>query len=88
MEIGNCVQAGKLTYAQGERLSMFLDLERLGLAQRYYPKSVYAARKREARTLGYAASDTGAASLTVELAELLRPYVVAVEAGNAAVSRL
>jgi hypothetical protein len=87
VEIANRVQTGELTYAQGERLSMFLDVERLGLARRYYPRSVYAARKREARRLGYAASDTGAGSLTVELAELLRPYLDAVEAGSAAVSR-
>jgi hypothetical protein len=69
-------------------LSLFLDLERIGLAQGYYPRSVYAARKRESRKLGYSASDTGAESLTVKLAELLRPYLDAVEAGSAAVSRL
>jgi hypothetical protein len=88
VEIADRVQTGELTYAQGERLSMFLDLERLGLAQRYYPKSVFAARKREARRFGYSTSDTGAESLTVELAELLQPYVNTVEAGGAAVSRL
>jgi hypothetical protein len=88
VEIADRVQVGELTYAQGERLSMFLDLERLGLAQRYYPKSVFAARKREARRCGYSTSDTGAESLTVGLAELLQPYVDAVEAGGAAGSRL
>jgi hypothetical protein len=88
VEIADHVQTGELTYAQGERLSMFLDLERLGVAQLYYPMSVYAARKREARKLGYATSDTGAESLTVELAGLLRPYLDAVEAGRAADSRL
>jgi hypothetical protein len=88
VEIAERVHAGELTYAQGERLSMFLDLERLGLAQRYYPRSVYTARKREARKLGYAMSDEGAESLTVKLAELLRPYLEAVRAGGAAVCRL
>jgi hypothetical protein len=89
VEIADRVRAGELTYAQGERLSMFLEVERLGLGQRYYPKSVYAARKREARRLGYSTSDTGAGSLSVELAELLRPYLDAVEGGgSAAVSRL
>ena len=67
---------------------MFLEVERLGLAQRYYPKPVYAARKREARKLGYSSSDSGAQALTVNLAELLRPYLDAVTAGGAAVSRL
>jgi hypothetical protein len=88
VEIAERVHAGELTYAQGERLSMFLDLERLGLAHRYYPRSVFAARKREARKLGYAMSDEGAESLTVKLAELLRPYLEAVRAGGAAVGRL
>ena len=38
VKIADRVRAGELTYAQGERLSMFLELERLGLAQRHYPK--------------------------------------------------
>ena len=88
MEIADRVHAGQLTYAQGERLAMFLDLERLGLAQRYYPKSVYTARRREARKLGYSTSDTGVGSLAVELSELLQPYLDAVKAGSAAASRL
>jgi hypothetical protein len=70
VEIADRVQTGELTYAQGERVSMFLDLERLGLAQRYYPKSVYTARKREARKLGYVACENGAEPLIVKLAEL------------------
>jgi len=82
VKIADRVQAGELTYAQGERLSMFLDLERLGLAQRYYPRSVYAARRREARKLGYSPCDHGVTSLTVELAELLRPYLTVVDAGR------
>jgi hypothetical protein len=88
VEIAGRVEARELTYAQGERLSMFLDLERLGLAQLYYPKSVYAARKREARKLGYAASEEETETLIIALAELVRPYVDAVDAGSAAVPRL
>jgi hypothetical protein len=42
--------------------------------------SVYAARRREARKLGYATSDTGASPLDVELSGLPRAYVTAVEA--------
>ena len=78
LEIADRVKRGELDYKQGERLAMFLELERLGVAKAYYPKTVYAARRREARKLGYAISDSGAVPLDVELSELLRPYVDAV----------
>jgi hypothetical protein len=84
MEIAERVERGELNYKQGERLAMFLELERLGKAQGYYPKSIYAARRREARRLGYAAADTGAAPLDVDLSDLLAPYV---EASRATGSR-
>jgi hypothetical protein len=87
VEIAKRVKRGELTYSQGERLSTFLDLERLGVAERYYPRTVYAARKREARRLGYAPSDHGTSSLSVNLSELLRPYLDAVQAGSQAASR-
>lgn len=74
------VKRKELTYAQGERLAMFLDLERLGLAQSYYPLSVYRQRKREAGQLGYAPNDGQVEPLEVDLAELLVPYITAVEA--------
>ena len=77
-EIAERVSTGELTYAQGERLSMFLDLERLGLAASYYPKSVGAARRREAAKLGYAANESPLA-VDVDLDDLLRPYVQTVE---------
>ena len=80
LEIADRVERGELDYKQGERLAMFLELERLGVAKTYYPASVYAARRREARRLGYAISDTGSSPLDVELSALLRPYVEAVEA--------
>jgi hypothetical protein len=73
LEIADRVKRGELDYTQGERLAMFLELERLGVAKAYYPKTVYAARRREARKLGYAISDSGAVPLDVELSELLRP---------------
>jgi hypothetical protein len=79
LEIADRVERGELDYKQGERLAMLLELERLGIANAYYPSSVYAARRREARKLGYSISDTGASPLDVELSELLRPYVDAVE---------
>jgi hypothetical protein len=78
LKIADRVERGELDYKQGERLAMFLELERLGIAKTYYPTSVYTARKREARKLGYAISDTGAPALDVELGELLQPYVEAV----------
>lgn len=78
LEIAERVERGELDYKQGERLAMFLELERLGIAKAYYPKTVYAARRREARKLGYSIADSGAPSLDVELSELLRPYFDAV----------
>jgi hypothetical protein len=82
LEIAERVMRSELTYAQGERLSMFLDLERLGLARGYYPKSVYAARRREMVKFGYGASDSGPTDLEVDLAELLAPYLRIVDAGT------
>lgn len=79
MEIADRVERGELDYKQGERLAMFLELERLGIAKAYYPQSVYVARRREARKRGYSISDTGASPLNVQLSALLRPYVDAVE---------
>lgn len=55
--------------------------QRLGLARQCYRESVYAARRREAKRLGYSASDTGADGIDVELAELLAAYVPAVDEG-------
>jgi hypothetical protein len=82
MKIAERVRRGELTYAQGERVSMFLDLERLGLAQTYYPKTVYASRRREAAKLGYSANDDGLDSLEVDIAELLAPYIAAVDVAH------
>jgi len=39
------VAAGELRYGQGARVSMFLDLESLGLVGSFYPPSVLAARR-------------------------------------------
>jgi hypothetical protein len=82
LEIAARVERGELDYKQGERLAMFLELERLGIAQSYYPKSVYATRRREARKLGYSTSDTGASPLDVGLGELLLPYIEALGADS------
>jgi hypothetical protein len=72
------VQEGLLTSAQGERIGMFLDLERLGLARAYYTRSVLASRSREARRLGLAASDSGTDDLTADVGALTRAYSEAV----------
>ena len=79
VEIHERVKAGQLTYQQGERLAMFLDLERLGLAESYYTPTTYRQRKREAAKLGYTANEVGAESLEVDLAALLASYRDAVE---------
>jgi hypothetical protein len=79
LEIADRVERGEMGYKQGERMALFLELERLGIATSYYPKSVYASRRREAAKLGLGASDTGAEGLDVELHELLTPYVDAVD---------
>jgi hypothetical protein len=84
VEIAERVKRGKLKYAEGERLAAFLDLERLGLARNYYPKSVYSARRREAAKLGYSANDPATQALDADLSELLAPYLRTVEAGSAA----
>ncbi len=78
VRIAGRVERGEITYAQGERLSMFLDLESLGLATSYYPQSVYASRRREATRHGYAPNELGAAPLEVDLDALLAPYAEAV----------
>lgn len=73
MTLAEMVRAGQIGYAQMERLSTFLDLERLGLAEGTYPKSVLAARRREARSLGLSKNDAGDEGLELELDELLSP---------------
>jgi hypothetical protein len=79
LEIAERVERGEMDYKQGERMALFLELERLGLASSYYPKSVYASRRREAAKLGLGPSDTGAEGLDVNLQELLEPYMRAVK---------
>lgn len=66
------VKRGELTYWKGERLSMFLDLERHGLAESYYPPSAYRDPRRQAIKLGHATNDGAVEPLEVDLEELLR----------------
>jgi hypothetical protein len=74
------VELGELTYAQGERMSLYLDLERLGVVSAYYPPSVLASRKREARQLGLSTNESGAEPIEAALGELLARYRETVEA--------
>jgi hypothetical protein len=83
VEIHEKVKAGELDYKQGERLMVFLDLERLGLASHFYSPTVYVARRREARKLGYSANDSGSLALDVDLDQLLAPYKRAFVGGGA-----
>jgi hypothetical protein len=78
LEMHDLVKRGELTYQQGERMSAFLDLERLGIAHSYYPASVYRQRRREAVKLGLAANDGTIEPLDVSLASLLQAYTDAV----------
>jgi hypothetical protein len=73
MKLADKVRLGEIGYAAAERMTAFLDYERLGLAEAVYPPSVLAARKREARKLGLAANDLGTDALELELSEMLEP---------------
>jgi hypothetical protein len=79
VQIAELVRTGELTYSQGERLGMFLDLERLGLARTYYSNAAYSDRRRLAAKLGFTANESGQDALEVELSELVAPYERAVE---------
>jgi hypothetical protein len=79
MELAERMRHGELSHGQAERLHLFLDLERLGLARQCYRDSVYASRRRESAKLGYRASESGQDPLDVDLADLLAAYVRAVE---------
>ena len=79
MELAERMQRGELRHGEAERLHLFLDLERLGLAHQSYRKSVYALRRREAAKLGYSANEIRSDGLDIELADLLAEYVRAVD---------
>ena len=79
VEIHERVKRGELSYQQGEKLAMFLDLERLGLAQSYYPPSAYRERRRQAVKLGYAPNDGEVEPLEVDLEQMLCSYKAVVD---------
>jgi hypothetical protein len=79
MELAERIRRGEVSHGQAERLHLFLDLERLGLAPKCYRKSVYAARRREATKLGFSANESGREALDIDLADLLTAYLRAVD---------
>ncbi len=83
LELAMKMKSGELRHGEAERLHFFLCLERQGVAVECYRPAVYAARRREAAKLGYAAND-GKPVLEVYLSDLLRPYTEAVDLGRAA----
>jgi hypothetical protein len=68
------VASGRVSHAQAERVSMFLDVERLGLARRFYPKSVHAARRREVARIGLASNEHGRQDAEYDLSRMISPY--------------
>ena len=74
-ELGRRMRDGELRYGAAERMSLFLDLETLGMAAECYPPSVYKLRRREAVKLGYGANESGRDGIEVELDELLDPFI-------------
>jgi hypothetical protein len=67
------VRLGEMTAAQFERMSGFLDAERLGVARDIYNDRMYSERRREARELGLSVKDVGQEPVDLDLGELLRP---------------
>jgi hypothetical protein len=65
------VRLGEMTAAQFERMSGFLDAERLGVAREIYSDRLYSERKREARKLGLSVNDVGQEPVDLNLGELL-----------------
>ena len=67
------VRLGEMTASQFERMSGFLDAERLGVAREIYSDRLYSDRRREARALGLSVNDVGREPVDLDLGELLQP---------------
>jgi hypothetical protein len=67
------VRLEEMTAAQFERMSAFLDTERLGVAREIYNDRMYTQRRREARELGLSVNDAGQEPVDLDLGELLGP---------------
>jgi hypothetical protein len=73
LSLAQRVRLGKMTAAQFERMSGFLDADRLGVAREIYSDRLYAERRREARELGLSVNDVGQEPVDLDLGELLQP---------------
>lgn len=65
------VQLGEITTAQYEKLTGFLDAERLGLTDRVYNAETARRRRKLAKVLGVAVADAEIEPLDIALDELL-----------------
>jgi hypothetical protein len=74
MKLVERVKLGEITYAQMERMTAFLDLERLGLAGDVYTDAQLRARRKEARELRLSANDAEYEPVELELGNLLHPF--------------
>jgi hypothetical protein len=72
VQLASMVELGELTYARAERMSFFLDAERLGVASRVYPQQVLSRRRAEAREIGLQGAD--AETVNVNLLDALAPF--------------
>jgi len=66
------VRLGEMSVAQFERMSSFLDAERLGVAREIYGDRRYTERRREARELGLSVNDVGQEPVDLDLGDLLK----------------
>lgn len=65
------VRLGELTYAQFERMTAFLDAERLGLLEQVYSPEMILKRRREAKQLGISQTDAEYPEFDAALDDLL-----------------
>ena len=68
------VKAGELTPAQGERLRLFLELERTGEAESFYGPKQYSDRRRDARKHGLRVEDAGREEVDFDIGAIIRWY--------------
>ena len=72
LQLAERVVARELTSGQFERMSAFLDAERLGIARTVYNERKYGERRREARRLSLAVNEVGTEPIDLDLGDLLQ----------------
>ncbi len=70
------VECGQMTYREAVRMNTFLDCERLGVAERMYPKQERQRLRAEVRRHGLAVNDAGKPAHGAMLDDLLQPFRV------------